>query len=145
MSTFKFEYEEDPKPFSEFKIIPEGEGEFEIVDAAVGKSKSSGNAQMIFKIRIYSQGQNTLYMKYVQYNQPYIIKAMAEAIGHPEIYNKTAELEVYKFLNGAGTCVIKTEVSNNPRFPDKSVISKFIPREPIKYSAPVEDNDELPF
>ena len=156
MTTIKYDYR-DPKEFGAFKVIKEGEGKFKILDIKHGYSKKQ-KEQFVFTFKLQdSEGRQTLYMNYMQINE-YLsenIWRICEAAGRTDLYtDQGTNPEDLKGLSGM--CKIKTEVSDDPRFEDKSVIARFIPYKPMVESSDavlqaldanqVEQlDDEIPF
>ena len=151
MTTIRYPYK-DPKEFTAFRVIKEGEGKFKILDVKHGYSKKN-NEQFVFTFKLQdSDGNQTLYMNYMQSNEylPENIWRICEAAGRPELYTENGtNPEDLKGL--IGMCKIKTE--RDDQYGDKSKISRFIPYKPMLESestSSVEsvdqlDDDEIPF
>ena len=153
MTTIKYDYI-DPKEFGAFKVIGEGEGKFKVMDIKHGYSKK-GKEQFVFTFKLQdSHGRQTLYMNYMQINEylPENIWRICEAAGRTELYSSQGtNPEDLKGLTGM--CKIKTEISEDPRFGDKSVIARFIAYKPMLESESTSEteqsvdqlDDEIPF
>ena len=150
MTTINYPYK-DPKEFSAFKVIKEGEGKFKILDIKHGYSKKQ-KEQFVFTFKLMdSEGNTTLYMNYMQVNEymPENIWRICEAVGRTDLYSEHGtNPEDLKGL--AGRCKIKTEVDDE--YGDKSKIARFIPYKPLLESTEtIEANqvdqldDEIPF
>jgi hypothetical protein len=126
----KYPYK-DPKEFSAFKVIKEGEGKFKILDIKHGYSKSSNKEQFVFTFKLQdSDGNQTLYMNYIQCNEylPENIWRICEATGRTDLYSEGGtNPEDLKGL--VGKCKIKTE--RDDQYGDKSRIARFIPYKPM--------------
>lgn len=151
MTTIRYPYK-DPKAFTAFKVIKEGEGKFKILDIKHGYSKK-GAEQFVFTFKLQdSDGNQTLYMNYMQCNEymPENIWRICEAVGRTDLYSENGtNPEDLKGL--AGMCKIKTE--HDEEYGDKSKIHRFIPYKPVLESTspqelepPVDELDEeIPF
>ena len=125
----------DPKDMTAFQVITPGEGKFKVIKCE-DKQSRAGNDMTVVTFRLVdSRGRSTLYNEYlIAGNDEVQNKSTATkiynllcAIGRQQFYGMA--LEHKHIMGGAGECIIKTQVSEDPRFEDKSVISKYIPVE----------------
>jgi len=139
----------DPKDMAAFQIIEPGEGTFKVVKCE-DKQSRAGNDMMVVTYRIVdSRGRSTLYNDYlIASNDEVQNKSTATkiynllcGIGRSDLYG--APLGHEHILCGKGRCIIKTQKSDDPRYDDKSVISKFIYDEPGHESHDIDDT--IPF
>lgn len=148
----------DPEEMRAYKLLEPGQGKFKIMevdDNAI--SKSSGNPMMVITFKIVDINQrDTLWNMYlIKSNDETQIKTTATkiynilgAIGRLDLYGQ--ELKAMDLLGCTGECIIKTEKSRNPDYPeDRSCISKFIAidqtRDAIIAHQEAILNDPLPF
>ena len=122
--TFRFDYVE-PEKLGGFRLIPEGDGTFRVIDVAMGVSRA-GNQQLEVKMVLTCGGESTNYIYYIGAQHASKVKYLCDAIGHPQLYNESGELDPTVLIGSRGACVIKTEVSKDPAYKDKSVVARFI-------------------
>ena len=142
-----------PDDLNSFKVIEEGEGTFKVLEATEEVSKTSGKDMMNILYELKNlRGQSTLCNQYIVANEwaAKNIYGILDAAGKAELYQeKNGEIKPYDLIGLKGQCKIKTEVSTNPNFEDKSKVGYFIPasqKRPI-HSETVEEcpDDSIPF
>ena len=151
--TFEFDYR-PAEDLAAFKVITEGDGFFKILDAKEEISKSSGKPMLTLTHRLQNErGESTLYMQYISQNEyaANSIYSICEAAGKVDMYIAcNGRIGAIDLLGLKGRCKIKTEVSKDEKYDDKSKIGKFIKYKPEAQdasNAPGFENslDDMPF
>lgn len=143
----------DPKQMNQYQLIEPGEGKFKITYVEE-KLSNAGNDQMVITMQLTNtKGQTTLYKEYiVPSDEPAQAKRTAtkiynilNAIGRTAAYGEP--LETRHLERGSGTCMIKTQKSDDPRYPDKSVVAQYISKAEVMETLPDESefDDSIPF
>ena len=152
---------QDPSDMTSFKLLEPGEATFVIKKAnehdAKGKALSSRNTgEAMVKFDLYvtdAKGVSSFVSEYVVASQAYKVKNICWSIGKPDIYmdGRDMGVNVQRMVRGTGKCIVKTDVSENPQYGDKTVIAKFIdaqnmPAKNSKANVPQTlTEDSLPF
>lgn len=120
-----------PQDLSAFQLIEPGEGKFKVIKIEEKQSKA-GNQMLVVTFRISNmKGQSTLYNEYlVGANTDEQRKTTATkiynllvAIGKTDLYGKPIGENIVGVI---GTCIIKTQKSEDPQYNDKSVIAQYL-------------------
>ena len=144
----------DPKDMSAFQIIEPGEGSFKILKAEEKQSRQGNNMMEVTMTLTNTRGQSTLYREYiVSSDDPIQNKSTATKIYN--ILNAIGRADVYgmplidrHLQHGSGKCIIKTQKSDDERYPDKSVVSQYISRTDVAASgaeSATDLEDSIPF
>jgi hypothetical protein len=140
----------DPKELNAFQIIEPGEGKFKILKAEERVSRA-GNNMMVITFRLTdSKGASTLTNEYIIASTDETqskraankIYSLLTAIDKLSLYGKP--LEARHIVGDTGRCIIKTQKSEDPQYPDKSVIAKYISMV-HNNPEPVDADDDIPF
>ena len=152
---------EDPSEMTAYKVLTPGEAIFtvqQIIDTAkngVSKLCSQKTGEEMIRVVFMvedSKGKTSMVDYYILASQAWKLKAICWAINKPEIYMEGKEgkgINTLKMVGEGGQCVIATEKSKDPKYPDdKTVITKFVDAvkeaEAAALQASVPD-DDVPF
>jgi hypothetical protein len=152
MSNFKFDWvpETELKPKS--IILEEGKGHFLIDKVHTIHSKTGdplrtldGRPKITLQLLVTdTSGQKGIVYQDVTTAMPWLIKALADAVGIPALYSQGG-LDLVRIVGCEGECIIKTKSS--PGYSDKTTVGQFLAKnEDHTYDLPGHDEDnKLPF
>ena len=133
-------------------LLTPGEGRFKIKEA-LEKVSQAGNPMMVLNMDLIDcNGREGFHSEFLIKSEDdrtnrmtaAKIKAIANCIGKPDMYSEGAVLHSIDVLGEKGKCMIKTQISKDSQYPDKSIVAKYLP---VQADAPVDNtpNDELGF
>lgn len=127
---FNFKYEEQPVQevkITKNPILEEGLGTFYVQESRPHTSKS-GNECLKITMRLYDKhGTECWYSMYVMPNNPLRLKFLCASIGKSYLYNANGVIDPDQLVGERGQCMIKTEISTNPEYANRSIIQSFVP------------------
>lgn len=163
--TFRFEYDPEvnqPRDKKEYTPLCEGEAIF-CIKSADYKIASTGKKMVELKIWVTDcQGtKGTIFDNLMpQKSMAWKTRAITAAIGKPELYNESGELDLEALIEQSGECVLKMKPGTNG-YPDRMRIDSYLEqrRDPsdrqqsTNFSAPetssvddfFSDDSEIPF
>ena len=140
-----------PDEMSAFRVIRPGPGTFKVT-AAEEKTSRAGNRMLVVTFRLTDErGQSTLANEYLVESQDEAankgtatkIYNLLTAINRSDLYGRP--LEARHIVHGHGKCIIKTEVSDDAKYKDKSVIAQYINTTLDEYVHTEDIEDTIPF
>jgi len=141
----------DPKEMSAYQLIEPGEGTFKVTNAEEKMSRSQNLMMVVTFVLTNHKGQSTLANEYlVSSKDPAQNKSTAtkiynllNAIGRVDLYGHP--LEARHLLHGRGKCIIKTQKSDDPQYPDKSIIAQYVAKDFVASTDEANLDQDIPF
>ena len=136
-------------------LLKEGEGKF-MIDQVILKLSTSGNKMLEIKFRVIDSDGKEMdiydYLVVTPQDEAGMkrlntkIMNIGNSINKPQIHAKGYKIKPSELLGERGRCMIKTQKDTTGKYPDRSVISKYIDGRPSDRVVPVtEIDDSLPF
>lgn len=154
MSVFKFEYKPENELGPKMTLLTPGEASFKIVAVFDKKKDGSplttmdGTPKLTLSISVKDiNNETSLVYDDLTAKTAWKLKAIADSIGMPELYDESGTLDPDDLIGCEGRCKIKTNQS--PGYDDRTAIEKYLKQRKkdlpkTDYSKGIEDED-LPF
>jgi hypothetical protein len=142
------------KELAEEFIIPEGEYDFEVVDAAPKKSKA-GNDMIELKLKVFQNADRGIFVTdYLMEAVMFKLKHFCDEAGLQDIY-ENGSLTPQDCKGRGGVVQIFTQKDKDGKYPDKSAVKDYGPKKkkeekkaekakPAPQADP-EPSDDVPF
>ena len=149
---FKYEYKSEQELGPKMTVLTPGEARFKIVSVFDKKKDGSplttmdGTPKLTLSLMVRdSKGDSSLVYDDLTAKTAWKIKALADALGVPSLYNEAGHLDPNDLINGDGRCMIR--VNKSEGYADRTVIDKYL--KVLKKDLPKVDysthDDDLPF
>lgn len=145
---FKFEYKDESELGPKVTLLAPGEGKFKIISVFDKKKDGSplttmdGTPKLTLSIMVRDcDGDSGLVYDDLTARTAWKIKALADALGLPGLYDESGTLNPDDLINGEGRCNVGTRKSDG--YPDRTVIEKYL-KSPKVRKAKADYSKELP-